>query len=121
MDNEEATAVEISPAVQNFLREYIQAVWQLELLLFLKESASPLTAKDIAVHLYSSAAAMENALSTFVNAGILKVEDAQSPKYSFAPVSAELSNVIEQASSAYSSKRLAVTNFIFSQRTKKVI
>ena len=115
MEHEENTAAELTPAAQNFLRNHIQSVWQLELILFMKEKNSALSISDIATHLYSNPRMIESALYSFVNDGILKERGTQPVAYSFAPASPELTHAIEEASAAYANKRLSVINFIFSK------
>lgn len=115
MEHEENTAAELTPAAQKFLRDHIQSVWQLELILFMKERNSALSIADIARHLYSNPRMIESALFSFVNDGILKERSTQPAAYSFAPDSPELTNAIEEASAAYANKRLSVINFIFSK------
>ncbi len=115
MDHEESTAAELTPAAQKFLRDHIQSVWQLELILFMKEKDSALSIADIATHLYSNPRMIESALFSFVRNGILKERETQPVAYFFAPDSLELAHAIEEARAAYVSKRLSVINFIFSK------
>ncbi|PZM84384.1 MAG: hypothetical protein DKT66_07035 [Candidatus Melainabacteria bacterium] len=114
MDNEESLAVEISPEAQKFLRNHIQSVWQLELILFMKEKGNALSVTEIASKLYSNPRVIETALTDFVRGGIIKEKESQNV-YAFDPDSVEMTNAIEQAGKAYANKRLSVINFIFSR------
>lgn len=115
MDHEENTAAELTPAAQQFLRDHIQSVWQLELILFLRDKSSSLSIAEIATQLYSNPRMIESAISSFVKIGILKERDSQPVAFTYEPDSLEMINAIEQASAAYSNKRLSVINFIFSK------
>lgn len=118
MDHGESLAAELTPAAQKFLRDHINSVWQLELILFMKEANSPLSIGEIARHLYANTGMIEAALASFAKDGILKENGSQPPAYAYAPSTREMTDAIEQARSAYSSKRLSVINFIFSKRDK---
>ncbi len=115
MEKEIAEAAEIAPAAQKFLRDHIQSLWQLELILFMKEKRSALSAAEIATGLYSTPRMIESALSGFAKNGILKAGENQPKIYAYAPDTVELTEAIEQASAAYANRRLAVINFIFSK------
>ncbi|HNB22495.1 MAG TPA: hypothetical protein PKZ32_08765 [Candidatus Melainabacteria bacterium] len=114
MDNDDSFGVEITPAAQQFLREHIQSVWQLELILFMKGKSNALSASEIASQLYSNPRIIESALCDFVRGGIFKEKEGSSV-YAYEPASVEIADAIEQAGSAYAKKRLSVINFIFSK------
>lgn len=115
MEREETAAAEMTPGAQKFLREQIQAVWQLEVILFMKQSTAAMSAAKIATHLYSNPREIEDALSRFDKNGILKADGGEPATYFYRPQSAELQNAIDEACRAYQTKRLAVINFIFSR------
>jgi len=114
MDIDDSLGPELTPAAQKFLREHIQSVWQLELILFMKERSRALSATEIASQLYSNPHVIETALSDFAKGGIVK-EKEDASLFTYAPESVELTNAIEQAGIAYAKKRLSVINFIFSK------
>ncbi|MBX9952383.1 MAG: hypothetical protein K2Y39_24635 [Candidatus Obscuribacterales bacterium] len=114
MDNEDSFGSELTQAAQQFLREHIQSVWQLELILFMKEKRQALSAAEIASRLYSNPRVIEAALSDFVKGGIIK-EKREPSLFAYSPASPELNDAIEQAGNAYAMKRLSVINFIFSK------
>lgn len=116
MDHGDVLAAELTPAAQKFLRDHINSIWQLELILYLKEIGSPLSIVEIARHLYTNTGMIEAALTAFVKDGILKEGGSQPIVYAYGPSTTELIEAIEQAKKAYSDKRLSVINFIFSQR-----
>ena len=117
MDHEETTAGELTLAAQQFLRDHIQSVWQLELILFMKEKNAALSIAEIATHLYSNPRMIESALSCFVDDGILQEKETQPAAFTYSPGSIEMTHAIEEAVVAYANKRLAVINFIFSKNT----
>lgn len=119
MGHEETAAADFSPVVSEFLRNHIQSVWQLELLQFLRSSGASLTAADIAAHLYSNTREVESALSNFARDGVLSAEHSEQSKYTFAPSNPDLLAAIEQSLAAYTTKRLAVIDMIFSRNNSK--
>ncbi len=117
MEKEETAAAEITPAAQKFLREQIQAVWQLELVMFMKQNAVAMSAANIAAHLYSSPREIEVALSRFDKNGVLIADGGEPTVYFYRPETNELKEAIEDACAAYQNKRFAVINFIFSRNS----
>jgi hypothetical protein len=115
MEHEETTAAELTPAAQKFLRDHIQSVWQLELILFLRDKSASLSIAEIATQLYSNPRMIESAISSFVKDGILKERESQPVAFTYEPDSLEMMHAIEQACAAYANKRLSVINFIFSK------
>lgn len=119
MEREETVAAEITPAAQRFLREHIKAVWQLELIMFMKQNAAALSAANIAAHLYLNPREIEEALTRFNRAGILNAQSSEPTTYTFHPQAEDLRDAIEDACSAYQNKRLSVINFIFSRDSQE--
>jgi predicted HTH transcriptional regulator len=116
---EEATLItEISPEVRSFLKEHVHSVWQLELILHMRERKESRTVAEIAKHLYSTPAAIESTLERFVNLGILKHALESQNSYVFAPASAEMQRTIDDSVKTYSARRIDVINLIFSNPQK---
>jgi hypothetical protein len=118
MDHGEVLAPDLTPAARLFLRNHIHSVWQLELILFMKESNSSLSIADIARHLYADTNMIDSAMAEFVNCGILQQKGSQPALYAYEPSTPELIDAIEQAKMAYSNKRLSVINYIFSKEKR---
>lgn len=116
---EEATLItEITPEVRSFLEEHIHSVWQLELLMYLRDSNRKVTLSEIAKALYSSANAIESTVVRFVDLGIIESTQGEQGTYSYAPSSPELRKVVDDATDTYRARRLDVINVIFASPTK---
>ena len=109
---------EISFEVRSFLRDYIQSVWQLDLLIALMNLREPVDAGKLARLLYSSPGAMESALKHFVNSGILKEFPGHPHAFKYAPASDEKRRIVEETAKTYAIRRVDVINLIFSNPPK---
>ena len=109
---------EISFEVRSFLRDHIQSVWQLDLLIALMNIGEPVDAGKLARILYSSPSAMESALHKFVKLGILKEISGNPQIYQYAPASEEKRRIISETAKTYAIRRVDVINLIFSNPTK---
>lgn len=109
---------EISFEVRSFIRDHIQSVWQLDLLIALMNVKEPLDASKLARLLYSSPGAIESALQRFVKSGILKDIPGNPHMFKYAPASEEKRRVIEDAAKTYAIRRVDVINLIFSNPSK---
>lgn len=103
----------ISDDVQQFLRKYIQSVWQLELLTYLSAASAPLSLNELAKRLYISADMIEPALDTFEKAGLVKINSGDPQTYTFFPASKELRQLTEAALKAHATQRVQVVNAIY--------
>lgn len=110
---------EISFEVRTFLRDNIQSVWQLDLLIALMNIKEPVDAVTLSRLLYSSAGAMESCLNKFVKAGFLKEFHGKPSLFQFAPASEEISRIILDAAKTYAVRRVDVINLIFSNPSRQ--
>lgn len=115
MSDEAPYMTEIAPRVRSFIRNHIQSVWQLELILFLKKQSELLSVSEIAKNLYYTPQAIEAALSDFVSSGILQSSEDNMGFYRYYPASSELREMVELTCQAYEAKRLAVIKCIFNK------
>ncbi len=116
---EEATLItEVSPEVRSFLKEHIQSVWQLELILQIRSHKDLMTVYDIAKLLYSTPAAIEGTLERFVNLGVISRVEGSPDSYVYSPTSMELTRTIDNAAKCYTARRIDVINLIFSNPQK---
>lgn len=116
---EEATLItEIAPEVRSFLKKHVHSVWQLELILHMRERKESMTIGEIAKQLYSTPAAIESTLERFVNLGIIKHVLEGQNSYVFSPASAEMKKTIDDSVKTYSARRIDVINLIFSNPQK---
>ncbi len=108
----------ISFEVRSFLRDNIQSVWQLDLLIALMNIKQPVDASTLARHLYSSPASIESALQRFVIAGIAKEYPGKTCTYAYAPAPEEKRRTIEETAKTYAIRRVDVINMIFSNPSR---
>lgn len=109
---------EISFEVRSFLRDHIQSVWQLDLLIALMNIKHPVDANTLARLLYTSPAAIESALQKFVKSGIAKEHSGKNCTYSYAPASDDKRRTIEDTAKTYAIRRVDVINLIFSSPSR---
>ncbi len=106
----------MSPVVAEFIHQYIQSVWQLELLLYLKGSRKPLCADEIADALYMAVESIANGLSHFEGCGLIQRTTSQSDYYVFCVDDKQLLSAVDETAHVYSLSRVSVVNLIFSSR-----
>ena len=109
---------EISFEVRSFIRDTIQSVWQLDLLVALMNIKHPVDARTLAKLLYTDAAAIESALQKFVKSGIAKEFPGRICTYSYAPASDDKRRTIEDAAKTYAIRRVDVIHLIFSNPSR---
>lgn len=109
---------EISFEVRGFLRDNIQSVWQLDLLIALMNIKHPVDANTLARLLYSSPGAIEAALQKFVKSGFVKEIPGKTCTYFYSPALDEKRKVIEETAKTYAIRRVDVINLIFSNPSK---
>lgn len=103
---------DFSQRVKYFVARHIHAVWQLELLLFIKNNPKSTSCAELSRNLYLEARVLEPALEFFANAGILK-RDQETALITYAPVSQSLAEDIEETARAYRERRTALINVIY--------
>jgi len=91
------------------------SVWQLELLLYLRNCGAALTPTQIADALYMSPEAMAGGLIHFQNRGLVQPSNSLLGAYRYAPVAKELEALVDETAQTYSDKRVAIVNLIFSK------
>jgi predicted transcriptional regulator len=110
---------EITFEVRSFLRENIQSVWQLDLLIAIMNIKEPVDANMLARLLYSSPTSIESALHKFVKAGIVTEIPGRPSTFLYAPATSTKQQVIENAAKTYAIRRVDVINLIFSNPSKQ--
>jgi len=107
----------IPSGVAQFLRRHIQSVWQLELLLFLRTSTSPLSAHELAARLGTNPDVLEPVLARFVEAGLVRVADrVDALRYAYS-AAGKLRDAVDQTAVAYQERHIAVVSCIYSTRS----
>ncbi len=112
---------EISFEVRSFIRENIQSVWQLDLLVALMNIKQAIDAQTMARLLYTSPAAIESALQKFVKNGIARDVSGKPGAYVYSPASDDKRRAIEDTAKTYAIRRVDIINLIFSNPSKQGI
>ena len=100
--------------VQEFLRENISSVDQLELLLmFEQHPATWFTAEAIAKALYLAPESASSRLEAFHSKGILRMDASSPPAYAL-NASGEWARTVGAVSRCYKERRVSVINYIYS-------
>jgi hypothetical protein len=104
----------ITKEVAEFLSRYVDSVAHLELLLVLYESnPKQWSASDVARELRVEPAWAAARLKDFSKGGIVREESTD--VYRYAPKNESLRQVVQAVANAYSERRVAVTDFIYSK------
>lgn len=106
-------SVDFSPQIKDFIKQHVKSVWQLEVLLFVRDVNRPVTAAEVAAALYLRPEAISNALASYAKRGILQSDGKVPAAYDYAPKESELGDQIDQTAKAYSERRFAIINLIF--------
>jgi hypothetical protein len=105
----------ISESLKRFLREQIQTVFRLEVLLLLHRNRSrSFTAADIAHELGFDSDLAEQQLIALVTLQVIKTNSDQSC-YRYAPVNAELRSMVDQLAAGYSRQRVPILSMILAE------
>jgi len=107
----------IPPNVVSFIETTIDSLWQLELLLFLKNSPAPLTSEELGNALYVHGDSIQDALVDFEKLGLVKKTGAD--RYSYSPCKSELHRDVQDTAKAYRDRRFGIVSLIFSNRTER--
>ena len=112
---------EIPEHVVAFLREYIDSVDQVEILLLLKsKSGSDCTAEDISRALSTPATSVASRLAHFHAVGLVDMKPGPVPQYQYRPKSADLEQAVLDLEQAYAKYRVRMINLIYSKPIDKI-
>jgi hypothetical protein len=104
----------ISPELKRFIRQYIQSVEQLEILLLLRsQSSRPWTAKKVFDVIRSSERSAAMRLADFARDGFLLADPEDPDAYRYQPKTVELDRLVEATAAVYQSRRVLVIETIF--------
>lgn len=108
---------DISAKVKTFLWRHINSVWELELLLHLKNAGRPLQLREVSRALYLEARLLDATILRWVREGILEQckEDASGVvSFTYAPGSGTLAEAIDETAQTYMQRRTALVALIYS-------
>lgn len=104
--------------VQNFIREHIASVSQLEVMLLLRAShPRAWTAVEVATTLFASVEATADQLNRLVEQGLVeRAEEVEA--YRFAPQTPDLERLAGHLAGLYKDRRVAVVSVIYSETSE---
>jgi hypothetical protein len=109
----------ISNAVQLLLREQIQSIAQLEVLLRLREPpAEPESVAELSKQLYTPEPMTLSLLEGLKLRGLVARVEGSEPRYQYSPHSPELAQAVEELARLYQLRRVTVINLIYSNPLK---
>lgn len=97
---------------QEFIRQHIRSVWQLELLIYFKNNLRAMTPTEVSCALQLEQLAVEECIKMFASKNIFALIDNE--RYLFSPA-AVLTKAIEETEKIYCQRRLSVINFIYAE------
>jgi hypothetical protein len=110
----------ISQELKTFIKEQIQSVFSLEvLLLFHRERSRSFTSEEIANELGIEIDVVRH-VSELISANLLVATSAGNSKYSYAPANRELASLVDQLAVAYSRKRVPILSLILAEHPDKI-
>ncbi|MDZ4836405.1 MAG: hypothetical protein SGJ27_21735 [Candidatus Melainabacteria bacterium] len=104
----------LSPTVEKFIKDNIESVWQLELLLYARARTDSLGSHELAAALYTSPDAVENALNHFERVGLLKKCPYDQAGFIYSPINSSLKDSVDQTATAFAARKVAIIQYIFS-------
>ena len=111
----------LSDDLKRFIREQIQSVIRLEVLLLLHRSQPrSLTATEVANELGFESDAAQEQLSALESLGLLADSGTQESSYHYRPVNEALSSLADKLASAYSKQRVPILSLILSERPDRI-
>jgi hypothetical protein len=110
----------ISQELKTFIKEQIQSVFSLEILLLLhREHSRSFTSEEIANELSIEIDVVQH-LSELISANLLVTTSAGILKYYYAPANRELASLVDQLAVAYSEKRVPILSLILAEHPDKI-
>ena len=114
------TKQHISESVKRFIREEIQTVPKLEVLLLLhREPSRPFTLKEVANELGFEIDAAEEQLAALEAIGLVEVNNDKT-RYKYHPVNATLGSIVDRLAVAYPKQRVPILSAILAEEPNKV-
>lgn len=111
----------VEPDVRRFIASHITSVAQLELLLLLRAHPEKYwSCEDAAKQLYVSAEVTASLLARMAFQQLLRAAENQSPRFKYAPASAQLEQVVNRLADLYEQRRVTVISLIYSEPIDKL-
>ena len=108
----------ISEGLKKFIRQKIQTVFQLEVLLFLhRNQPKSFSISEVADELGFEYDIAEEQLAALVETGILEADEST---YRYEPAKEQIRNLVDQLAHAYPTQRVLILSLILSERPDKI-
>lgn len=108
----------ISEGLKKFIRQEIQTVFQLEVLLFLhRNQPKSFNIREVADELGFEYDIAEEQLAALVETGILEADEST---YRYEPANEQIRNLVDQLAHAYPTQRVLILSLILSERPDKI-
>ena len=108
----------ISEGLKKFIRQKIQTVFQLEVLLFLhRNQPKSFSISEVADELGFEYDIAEEQLAALVETGILEADEST---YRYEPANEQIRNLVDQLADAYPTQRVLILSLILSERPDKI-
>lgn len=110
----------ISDKLKAFIKEQIQTVFRLEVLLLLhSEQSKSFTPADVAMELGFAKDVAREQLRSLAALGLLVQSNTDEPKYRYHPANVGLGSMINQLAVTYSKRPVPILSLILTQRTDR--
>ena len=110
----------ISESLKTFIREKIQTVLRLEVLLLLEHHPSrSFTAAEVANELNYDKDAAKAQLTALEEIGVVAHSNSDKPRYMYQPQDSTLRSMVEQLSEGYSKQRVPVLSMILADNSDR--
>ena len=107
----------ISEDLKTFIREKIQTVLRLEVLLLLHQQQSrSFTVAEVADELNLEKDAAKDQLTALEGVGVVVQSGSDKPKYKYHPVNASLLSMVDQLAAGYSRQRVPILSVILTKQ-----
>jgi len=110
----------ISESLKVFIREKIQTVLRLEVLLLLHcQQNRSFTVAEVANELNLEKETARDQLTALEAVGVVVYSNADKPRYRYEPVNASLRSMVEQLAAGYSRQRVPILSAILSKHSDR--
>lgn len=110
----------ISEGLKLFIREKIQTVLRLEVLLLLHcQQTRSFTVTEVANELNLEKETAREQLTALEAVGVIAQSNADKPRYRYQPLNASLRSMVEQLAAGYSKQRVPILSVILSKHSDR--
>ena len=111
----------ISDDLKAFIKEQIQTVFRLEVLLLLySEQSKSFTPDDVALELGFEKDIAQEQLRSLALLGLLVQPGTEQARYRYHPTNVRLQSLVEQLAVTYSARRIPILSLILTERSDRI-